>query len=293
MVGLLNLVPQYLPRYGMAPEWTKATRPLVVLFTAIGFLITVIFDADVEAQGGAYATGVLVLMTSAAIAVTLKFRAGQRRFLAFTAITAVFVYTTITNVVERPDGVKIAAWFIGAIIVTSLISRVYRSTELRVLHVEADATAQRFIRSAGHAPVRIIANRPDTGHPDEYEHKLREARESHNMPPNEPVLFLEIQPADVSNFSGDLVVTGIEVGGHQVLKCSSPAVPNAIAALLLYVRDLTGKIPHAYFGWTEGNPIAYLLKFLAFGEGDTAPVTREVLRQAEADPLRRPRIHVG
>jgi hypothetical protein len=48
-----------------------------------------------------------------------------------------------------------------------------------------------------------------------------------------------------------------------------------------------------YFGWTEGNPITYLLKFLAFGEGDTAPVTREVLRQFETDPLRRPRVHVG
>ena len=65
---------------------------------------------------------------------------------------------------------------------------------------------------------------------------------------------------------------------------SSPAIPNAIAALLLYIRDETGRIPHAYFGWTEGNPIAYLLKFLAFGEGDTAPVTREVLRQSE--PIR-------
>lgn len=77
-----------------------------------------------------------------------------------------------------------------------------------------------------------------------------------------------------------------------MLRCS-PAIPNAIAALLLYCRDTTGRIPHAYFGWTEGNPITYLLKCLAFGEGDTAPVTREVLRQAEADPARRPRIHVG
>ena len=86
---------------------------------------------------------------------------------------------------------------------------------------------------------------------------------------------------------------GVDVAGHHVLRCVSPAIPNAIAALLLYCRDEMGKIPHAYFGWTEGNPIAYLLKFLAFGEGDTAPVTREVLRQAEPNPMRRPRIHVG
>ena len=293
MAGLLNLVPRYLPRYGMAPEWTRAARPLVVLFTAIAFLITVLFDADVEAQGGAYATGVLVLMTSAAVAVTLNFRRRRRHFLAFGAITLIFMYTTVVNVFERPDGVKIASWFIVTIIVTSLISRVLRSTELRVQHVETDALARRFIREAGGRPVRIIANRPDTGLSAEYEHKLREARDSHHLSPDERVLFVEIRPGDVSEFSGDLKVSGVDVGGHRVLRCVSAAIPNAIAALLLHVRDQTNGIPHAYFGWTEGNPIAYLLKYLAFGEGDTAPVTREVLRQAEPDPLRRPRIHVG
>jgi hypothetical protein len=97
----------------------------------------------------------------------------------------------------------------------------------------------------------------------------------------------------VSDFAGTLKVTGIDVGGYKVLRSTSPAIPNAIAALLLHIRDATGQIPHAYFGWTEGNPITYLLKFLAFGEGDTAPVTREVLRQTESNPMRRPRIHVG
>jgi hypothetical protein len=294
MAGLLNLVPRYLPRYGMAPEWTRATRPLVVLFTGITFLITIIFKADVEAQGGAYATGVLVLMTSAALAVTLGLaRAHQRSWIAFAAITLIFIYTTVTNVIERPDGVQIATWFIVTIIVTSLISRVLRSTELRVQGVNADPMAERFLSEAAHMPIRIIANRPDTGLPDEYERKLRDARESHHLPPDARVLFVEVTPSDASLFSEVLVVHGAEVGGHRVLRCASPAIPNAIAALLLFIRDQTRKIPHAYFGWTEGNPIAYLLKFLAFGEGDTAPVTREVLRQAEPDPELRPRIHVG
>ena len=118
MAGLLNLVPRYLPRYGMAPEWTKATRPLVLLFTGIACLITIIFEANVEAQGGAYATGVLVLMTSAAVAVTLARWSRRRERWTFCAITLVFVYTTVTNIIERPDGVKIATWFIATIIVT-------------------------------------------------------------------------------------------------------------------------------------------------------------------------------
>jgi hypothetical protein len=293
MAGLLNLVPRYLPRYGMAPEWARATRPLVVLFALITFLITVIFNADVEAQAGAYATGVLVLMTSAAVAVTLSSRRSRRRRAAYGAVTLVFGYTTIANVIERPDGVKIAAWFIATIVLTSLVSRVLRSTELRVQHVEADPAALKFIDDAATGTLRIIANRPDTGRAAEYEHKLREAGESHHLPAGERVLFVEIQPGDASDFSGNLQVSGVDVGGHYVLRCVSPAIPNAIAGLMLFLRDRTGLIPHAYFGWTEGNPIAYLLKFLAFGEGDTAPVTREVLRQAEPDPARRPRIHVG
>jgi hypothetical protein len=293
MVGLLNLVPRYLPRYGMAPEWAKANRPLVVIFTAITFLVTILFEADVYAQGGAYATGVLVLMGSAALAVMLAAKRSGSSWFGYCALTLIFAYTTVINISERPEGLKIASIFIVSIIVTSLISRVLRSTELRILTVVPDGPAERLIRAAATSTVRIIANRPDSGLPEEYEGKLREARDSHHLPPNEPVIFIEVQPGDVSAFSDHLKVTGVDVAGYKVLRCVSPAIPNAIAALLIFIRDETGKIPHAYFGWTEGNPIAYLLKFLAFGEGDTAPVTREVLRQCEPDPMRRPRIHVG
>ena len=293
MVGLLNLVPKYLPRYGMAPEWARANRPLVLIFTAITFLVTILFNADVTSQGGAYATGVLVLMGSASLAVTLDARRRGRAWIGYLLLTIVFAYTTYINIVERPDGLKIAAWFIVTIIVTSLVSRVLRSTELRVQSVEPDAKALAFLREGGRGPVRIIANRPDSGLPEEYEHKLREASDSHHLAPDEQVLFLEVRPGDVSEFSGRLQVEGVQVGSHRVLRCVSSAIPNAIAALLLYIREETGQIPHAYFGWTEGNPLVYLLKFLALGEGDTAPVTREVLRQNEANPMRRPRIHVG
>ena len=45
----------------------------------------------------------------------------------------------------------------------------------------------------------------------------------------------------------------------QILRTESPAVPNAIAAFLLFLRNETGKLPHVYFGWSEGNPVSYLL----------------------------------
>ena len=293
LAGLLNLVPRYLPRYGMAPEWARASRPLIVIFTLITLVVTIAFDADVEAQGGAYATGVLVLISSGAVAVAVMQWERRRQIVRYTVIAAIFLYTTFVNMTERPEGLKIASIFIVTIICTSLVSRVLRSTELRVQGVRADMTAQEFLREVAQAPVRIIANRPDSGLPDEYEHKLREAQDSHHLPPETRVLFVEVQPSDASEFSEVLNVHGAAVANHHVLRCASPAIPNAIAALLLFIRDETGQIPHAYFGWTEGNPIAYLLKFLAFGEGDTAPVTREVLRQAEPDPKQRPRIHVG
>ncbi|MGH8595481.1 MAG: amino acid transporter, partial [Gammaproteobacteria bacterium] len=276
MAGLLNIVPRYLPRYGMAPDWTRATRPLVLIYTIIAFAVTIIFDADHNAQGGAYATGVLVLMTSAAVAVTLSaWRESAIRY-AFLTIALVFGYTTITNIVERPEGIKIASFFIGAIVVVSFTSRALRSTELRVDRVELGDTARAFIEEAKKGTIRIIANRPDRGDVDEYRLKEKQERWNNHIPADDPVLFFEIRPGDASDFSGALRVRGVQVGSYKVLRTRSPAVPNAIAAFLLHVRDTTGQIPHVYFGWTEGNPIWYVMKFIFFGEGDTAPVTHEI-----------------
>lgn len=293
MAGLLSIVPRYLPRYGMAPEWARAARPLVIVITAIAFAVTVIFKADVDQQGGAYATGVLVLMTSAAIAVTLAVRRKKRNWYPYLAIAVIFVYTTIQNIHERPEGIKIASFFIMTIILASLFSRVYRSTELRVERIELDDQARQFIKDAAKGTIRIITSRRDKGDAEEYAQKEQEKRTSNHIPAGEPILFFEVTPGDASEFSGTLAIRGEAVDGYRILRTESPAVPNAIAAFLLYLRDEMGKLPHVYFGWSEGNPISYLLKYIAFGEGDTAPVTHEVLRQAERDSNRRPIVHVG
>jgi len=293
MAGLLNIVPRYLPRYGMAPEWARATRPLVLVYVGIAFAVTLIFRADVDAQGGAYATGVLVLMTSAAIAVTLATYKKRQNWKVFLVISIVFAYTTGQNIHERPEGIKIASFFILAIVIASLVSRVMRTTELRVDKLELDDLARDFIREAGRGTIRIIANRKDQGDLLEYQTKESEKRADNHIPPGEPILFFEVTPGDASEFSGTLRIGGERVDGYKILRTESPAVPNAIAAFLLYLRDETGKLPHVYFGWSEGNPLSYLLRYIAFGEGDTAPVTHEVLRQAEKDPARRPIVHVG
>ncbi|WP_263975697.1 hypothetical protein [Leptolyngbya sp. 7M] len=114
-----------------------------------------------------------------------------------------------------------------------------------------------------------------------------------HIPSSDPVLFYEIDLGDASEFRGKLRIRGVDIDGYKILRTEAPAVPNAIAALLLHLRDRTGKIPHVYFGWSEGNPIMYLARYILFGEGDTAPVTREILRQAEPDPELRPNVHVG
>lgn len=292
MAGLLSLVPQYLPRYGMAPEWARATRPLVVFCTCVAFAVTWLFEADVDAQAGAYATGVLVIMTSAAIACTLSvWRKKKVQRVVFSFITFIFVYTTVVNTFERPDGLRIASFFIMVMLVSSLVSRVRRSTELRVKTVVLDDVAEEFITEASKKAVRLLAHRP--GGPSDYATKAAECVKLHNIPQDQ-IIFLEIRVSDASDFDDEILsVSGAMEGSYKVLRCESPAVPNAMAALLLYIRDKTHKQPHVYLGWTEGNPIMYILKYLFVGEGETAPLTREILREVEHDPAKRPRVHVG
>ncbi|WP_031004733.1 APC family permease [Streptomyces sp. NRRL F-5727] len=296
MAGLLNLMPRYLPKYGMAPHWARAVRPMVIVFTLVAFLVTWIFDADVDAQGGAYATGVLVLICSAAIAVTIAARkAGQRGWtIGFGMISVVFLYTTVVNVIERPDGVKIGACFIAGIILISLLSRLGRAFELRVTHVELDDMAERFIRDVASRTPRFIANEPDNRDAEEYRSKKDQIRADNDLPGTEDFVFIEVTVTDPSEFEAGLTVRGeVMHGRYRVLTVESSSVPNALAALLLHARDMTGVRPHVYFEWTEGNPFANFLRFFLFGQGEIAPVTREILREAESDRDRRPRVHVG
>ncbi|WP_407709923.1 amino acid transporter [Arthrobacter nitrophenolicus] len=297
MAGLINIVPRYLPSYGMAPDWSRAVRPVVLVYTAISVLITIGFNADVNAQAGAYATGILAMMVSGAIAVTISAirRKHRAAAVAFTVLTLVMLYALAANVVAKPDGITISAFFILGIIAVSLVSRVSRTTELRVDRIVFDGVARRFISDTldFDGRINLIAHRPEARSASEYAGKEAAQREMNPVPGTADVIFLEVNITDPSEFSDTLEVHGMEVGGHRVLRAQSPAAPNAIAAILLALRDATGVRPHAYFEWSEGNPLAHLMRYLLLGRGDTAPVVREIIRKNEPDPDRRPGIHVG
>jgi len=297
MAGLLNLIPRYLPRLGMAPEWALASRPLVLVFMGIAVLVTVLFRANVDAQGGAYATGVLVLITSAAFAVTLHmWHKGSIRYV-FIFITVIFSYTTMLNIFERPEGLKISSLFILAIIASSLLSRAMRSTELRILKVELSPETVCLLAEDEDQLVRLIAHNPKQKSIESKTQQLdaigRLVRERYSISANECLYFLEVERTDASDFQQTLWVDGCKLGSNHLLYAKSPVVANSIAALLIHLEEHTGKLPHAYFKWKEGNPVANILRFLFFGEGDTAPLTHEVLRRAIADPNHRPIIHVS
>ena len=297
MAGLLNLVPRYLPRYGMAPQWAAYSRPLVFVFTAVAIYVTYLFKANVDSQAGAYATGVLVLITSASLAATLLARRKHQRGLVFffALVTALFAYTTVANVIERPDGVRIASFFIAAILVISITSRVQRAFGLRSRTVHFDDDAHRFLTmdSIKEHGVTLIAHEPHGEGLAEYIAKEIDERRFSNIPSERNTLFLEIEVSDSSDFIEDLVVEGTFIFGFRALKVRSNSIPNAIAAVLLAIRDEYGVLPDIYFEWSEGNPISNMAKFLVTGGGEIAVVTREVLRQSEPNLKLRPRVHVS
>jgi len=292
MAGLLNLIPRYLPRYGMAPEWARASRPLVLVFLAIAFTVTYLFKADVDAQGGAYATGVLVLITSAALAVTISVWNQILRW-PFLLVSLIFVYTTILNIYERPEGIKIASFFIFAMMFSSLVSRAMRSTELRITGIHLDSGARDLLQDDQDRVIRVVARSPQITTEEALDYTDRRMRYKHSLGPAECIFFFEVERGDASDFEKNMLVTGQRIGKHRVLRATSPVVANAFAALLIALEKETGKVPHAYFQWNEGNPIANFFEFLFLGEGDTAPITHEVLRRAISDPAHRPVVHVS
>ncbi|MBX3444623.1 MAG: hypothetical protein KF774_19645 [Planctomyces sp.] len=308
MSGLLNLVPRYLPRYGMAPRWAEAVRPLVLLLTGVNLLVTWLFQASVKAQGGAYATGVMVLMTSACLAVIIdqwRLRAGSwlvRMPWRYVVICLLFTYTT-TMIVRHvevdpatggtyPRGITIAAAFIGAIIILSIISRTVRSTEMRFAGFEFATPESRFLwDSMKHIefPV-LVPHRP--GGPGLID-KEATIRMRHRLTAETPIVFIEAQLGDASEFVQKPVMEILEQEGRfiiRVARCAS--VSHTIAAIALELSR-SGEPPEVHFGWSDESPLRTNLDFLLFGQGNVPWMVRELIKASEPDAARQPRIVIG
>jgi hypothetical protein len=290
MAGLLNLVPRYLPGYGMAPQWAAAQRPLVLVFTVIAFAVTVIFRADVNAQGAAYATGVLVLMSSASIAVTISLARGRSRLLwPFALITLAFFYITVQNVHERPGGLIVASFFIVAIVITSVVSRVLRSTELRFSRVVFDRVANQTVgASIRDGTLRLITHDPLRGAtPEDYTREVEETRRRHRLTDDAPFLLLEVHADDPSVFADELLVSGDSAGPYRRLRCDGPAIANAIAALAIAVHGQYGCSVDLYMRWTPIDSVldavAEGMQFLLWGGGDMARIVELEVRREGLD----------
>jgi hypothetical protein len=299
MAGLLNLVPQYLPRYGMAPEWARAIRPLVILFTIINLLVTWIFDASVKAQGDAYATGVLALITSACVATVIdRWRANSGKpFLrrmpwVYGLITAVFFYTTCDVIIGKPAGIKIAACFIATILVTSIVSRLLRAREPRFQGFDIPDTKSRLLwNTIKHLGLSVLVpHRPGRR---SLQSKEATIREEHRIPPDVMVVFVEVNLADPSEFAPTPELSVLQEQGRYVVKIRNTAsIAHTLAAVALDMSR-AGKPPTIHFGWTEESPVSGTLGFLLFGEGNVPWEVRELIRKAEPVEEKRPKVMIA
>jgi hypothetical protein len=299
MSGLLNLVPKYLPRYGMAPEWANATRPLVILFTAINLLVTWIFKANADAQGGAYATGVLVLMTSAGVASVIDLyqrRSGRwyrRLSWLFLLITIVFIYTTIDNEIEKGfQGLRIASCFILTILVTSLVSRITRARELRFGGFRmADIESKLLWDTIRTLDLTILVpHRPGRR---TLAQKEAQIRREHRIPRDLMIVFMEVAVSDTSEFVNEPTIQIRQEEGRFVMKITDAAsIAHTLAAVALEMAKV-GRPPEIHFGWSDESPISLSLGFLLFGEGNVPWMVRDLLRRAEPDEAKRPVVIVA
>ncbi|MBI4428627.1 MAG: hypothetical protein HY562_05875 [Ignavibacteriales bacterium] len=282
MAGLLNLIPRYLPRYGMAPRWVAFRRPLVTVLFVITAVVTWAFEASVEAQGGAYATGVLVLMLSASVAVALslwrEFRSAHSASAwklipcgYFWLISAVFVFTLIDNVIERPDGVIIATIFIIVTMVASALSRYRRATELRVSEVtfvdEKSARLWRFITKRKVHLVPLSTSRTDSR-----PRKARELREDYKV--RGPFAFIHVHLMDNrSEFLAPLRVRVFKENSHYVIVVwGAVAIANTIA----YISELID--PKSIFlELTRENLMTQSFRYLFWGEGEVGLTVYTIL----------------
>lgn len=273
MAGLLHLIPRYLPRFGMAPDWVAYTRPLVLLLLGVDVIVTLIFHADVEKQGGAYATGVLALMFSAALASALAlWKEGKKLWsLGGWGTTLVFLYTLLDNVHTRPDGLIISSIFILAILIFGGISRYQRSLELRVRSLQfADEESELVWKDIIGKKVNLVPARTVTAAARAA--KERDIRKHYSV--GGPLAFVCVRQLDNrSEFFAPLKLRVRKDGDNYLIFVTQAiAISNTIA----YISELIDPIS-IFLGLTRQDLMSQSLRYFLFGEGETGIRVYQIL----------------
>ncbi len=282
MAGLLGIIPRYLPRFGMSPMWLEYRRPLVLVITGVCLLVNWVFQADVEAQGGAYATGVLVLMASGAFAVLLAEREKPFYRLIFTIILAIFGYVLVVNTGERPDGVKIASLFIAAIIVASIWSRWRRASELRVGDVQFTTEASRAAWEAL-CDAQGVVLVPLRNMTVEARRRSEAKRMQHAQSASAKYAFLNVELTDdPSAFATPIMVNVKEADGDVIVEVTGAvAIANAIAFVALKMNA-----DQVIIGLLDnGTPAQNALLYLLFGTGEVGYAVRSIFVRVREERL--------
>jgi hypothetical protein len=273
MAGLLNILPRYLPRFGMSPTWLERQRPLVLLLTTVCLFVNWWFRADVEAQGSAYATGVLVLMASGAFAVLLAEWATPWRRVAFGAILVVFSYVLVVNTYERPDGLKIGGAFILITMGASLWSRYLRASELRIPAMSFDTPESERLWQAAKEWEDVVLL-PIRGASREQRVACAARKIQHHATPTSRYVYLHVDLVeDTSRFESTVRVKVTQDGEDLVVEVQDAvAVANAIAyvAIELDVREVVIGL------LDNGTPFMNAVMYLLFGTGEVGYGVRAI-----------------
>jgi hypothetical protein len=298
-IGLRDFVPPYLHRLGMELNWSVTLGALLYLFSLIKLLVTVYFHADLDAQRYAYATAVLALMTGAALASAIdrwKARTQVARWRRvpwlFGLFTLGFAAAMAVTILAQPAGLRIASYFIVAVLLTSMISRGLRTTELRFQGFEYVDDTSRFLWESLRVmdfPV-LVPHRPgERSLPD----KEANIRKYHRLAADVPIVFVEVTLGDASGFEHLPMLEVTQEDGRFVIRverCAS--IPHVLAAVALELSKESVP-PELHFGWSDESPLTANLHFVLFGHGNVPWMVHHLLIRAEADSARRPRVIIG
>ena len=300
-ITLASWIPPYLARLGMEFNWSVKLGFLVWLFTGLKFAVTIYFGADVDAHRAAYLTGVLAVFGFAALAAAVdvwqkRKRLGWRKPFrvppVFLLALMVFAASMFWVVWERPVGAEIAASFIVLVVVVSILTRAWRSTELRFHGFEfADKVTEiEWARLKAADYPMLVHIRPGL---TDLKEKEIEVRTRHRIPGTMPIMFVQAELADPSDFHHKPKVRIARENGRVVIhitRCTS--LPHALAAAALELAS-EGGVPEIHFGWSAENPVTANLHFVLFGSGNVPWMVYTLIRRADVPEERKPHVVVA